>query len=74
MRETLRGYTKPKARAILYELLPEREATAIFYGDVEQESLNHIADNRLHCSESMVKKYRESGYKKLSDHYKASVL
>ena len=69
IREMLCKMVKPTAHDILSSYLPAREYTAIYYADVEQEDLNYIADMRLNCSESAVKKYRRQGYEKLAAIY-----
>lgn len=60
---------KPTANDILSTYLPEREYTAIYYADVEKESLIDIGEKRLKCEEQTVKKYRRSGYEKLTSIY-----
>lgn len=69
IREMLTRMVKPAANDMLYAYLPNREYAAIYYADVEQEDLNYIADVRLKCSESAVKKYRKGGYEKLAAIY-----
>lgn len=66
LREMLCKMVKPTACDILSTYLPNQEYIAIYYADVEKENLNYIADIRLNCSESAVKKYRKRGYEKLS--------
>lgn len=69
IREMLTKMIKPTARDILSSNLPDREFQAIYYADVEQEDLNYIADVRIKCAETTVKKYRKSGYEKLCKIY-----
>jgi len=66
IRAVLRELPKPTAAAILRDNLPEDEYSAIYFRDVEQKDLNFIADTVIHCSESAVKKKRQSGYRKLA--------
>lgn len=60
---------KPTAHDILSTYLPPKEYAAIYYADVEQQSLMEIAENHLNCEEQTVKKYRRSGYEKLASIY-----
>jgi len=58
----------PAAKEILRANLPEREYESIYLSDVEQWDLFQIAD-KLHCTDSNVKKIRRSGYEKLAAIY-----
>lgn len=69
IREMLCKMVKPTAHDILSTYLPVREYTAIYYADVEKESLFDIGEKRLNCEEITVKKYRRSGYEKLASIY-----
>jgi len=66
IRKKLCGMGKPEAKRILQTYLPDREYYAIYLCDLEQKSLSDIGDDDLHCSESMVKKIRKSGFEKLT--------
>lgn len=55
----------PEAKNILGANLPDKEFVSIFYPDIHGYDLNYIADTKLYCSESMVKKYRRRGYNRL---------
>lgn len=68
IREMLGKMPIPAAKEILKTNLPPREYESIYLCDVEQWDLFRIAD-KLHCTDSNVKKIRRSGYEKLAAIY-----
>lgn len=68
IREMLRKLPIPASKEILQTNLPDREFQAIYFADVEQWDLFKIAE-KLHCSDSNIKKIRQSGYEKLAAIY-----
>lgn len=65
IRVMLKSLPVPNAENILSGILPQREHDAIYYADVQQYDLLYVAE-LLKCSESNVKKIRQSGYRKLA--------
>ena len=69
IREMLGKMPIPAAKEILQTNLPLREFQAIYYVDIEQETLLDVGWKYLKCEESTIKKYRRSGYEKLAAIY-----
>jgi len=65
VREMLRQLTKPKAKAILQELLPEREYIAIFYCDLEDWPRWRVGKEKLYCEESQVSRIKSRAYERI---------
>jgi DNA-directed RNA polymerase specialized sigma subunit len=64
-REILKQFTKPKAKRILQELLPEREYLAIFYCDIEDWPRWKVGEEKLFCEQSQVSRIKSQAYERL---------
>ena len=65
VREMLRQFTKPKAEKMLHELLPEREATAIYFCDVLDWERWKVGEEKLFCEPGQVTRIKNRGYLRL---------
>jgi len=69
VREILRHFTKPRAAAMLRELLPEREFLAVYYCDIEDWPRWKVGEEKLHCDPSQVSRIKRKAYKRLKHEF-----